>query len=86
MQQGAVRTTTTYDNNGNPTQVEEGTTTTVNNFDQENRLSSVFVDDAETNVYWYDGDGLRRVMVESSGARRVTFIWDGTDYLGEVES
>ncbi|GEM_PF-6354319 len=29
------------------------------------------------------GDGLRRCMVTSSGT--TTYVWDGTDYLGEVK-
>ena len=67
-------------------QVEDGTTQTVNNYDQENRLASVFVDEPETYVYTCDADGLRRTVLESGGPRNVTMVWDGTDYLGEVES
>ena len=38
---------------------------------------------AALTTYAYDGDGLRRRMVTSGGT--TTFVWDGTDYLGEVK-
>ncbi len=31
----------------------------------------------------YDGDGLQRRMVTSGST--TTYVWDGTDYLGEVK-
>ena len=38
---------------------------------------------AARTTYAYDGDGLRRRMVTSSGT--TTYVWGGTDYLGEVK-
>jgi hypothetical protein len=33
-------------------------------------------------TYTYDGDGLRRSM--RVGATTTTYVWDGSDYLGEI--
>ena len=49
--------------------------------DRENRMTLQQVGAART-TYAYDGDGLRRRMVTSGGT--TTFVWDGTDYLGEI--
>ena len=38
--------------------------------------------DTTRSTYTYAGDGLRRSAFEAGGAL-TTFIWDGTDYLGE---
>ena len=34
------------------------------------------------DVMYYDGDGLRRNLIEGSSV--VTYVWDGSDYFGEV--
>ncbi len=52
-------------------------------YDKENRLKE-HVEGAVVNAFLYDGDGLKRV--EIGGSARTTLIWDGSDYLGEVNS
>jgi hypothetical protein len=37
---------------------------------------------AARTTYAYVGDGLRRRMQVSTGT--TTYVWDGTDYLGEI--
>ena len=32
----------------------------------------------------YDGDGLRRSTITDGAKYPTTFVWDGTDYLGEI--
>ena len=49
---------------------------------RENRMTLQQVGTVRT-TYAYDGDGLRRRMVTPGGT--TTYVWDGTDYLGEVK-
>ncbi|RYD79772.1 MAG: hypothetical protein EOP84_12635 [Verrucomicrobiaceae bacterium] len=85
MVQGSSLTTFGYDRNGNTVQEEKDGVVTSHTYDRENRLRTstppgmdvVF----ETN--YYDGDGLRRANMNLEGT--LTYIWDGTDYLGETE-
>lgn len=39
--------------------------------------------DGSKTTNTYDGDGLRRTRIDPDGKIH-TYIWDGTDYLGEV--
>lgn len=78
----------TFDANGN--QIKKsgaalGTQPTWWFYDPENRLIGVGVGNipSPTATYTYSGDGLRRTAQELGGAR-TTFVWDGSDYLGEV--
>jgi YD repeat-containing protein len=82
MLQGTARTTYTYDVNGNQ-QVDHKVSRTTYTYDKENRLIEQNI--AGTRItHGYDGDGLRRYKIEFGvGPVRTTFVWDGTDYLGE---
>ena len=80
--QGAVKTTVTFDNNGDLTEENANGSRTTNIFDQENRLIGIRRADGTRSTYTYDGDGLRRTA-EEPGAAKTTFIWNRDDYLGE---
>lgn len=73
--------TYTYDNNGNLTLENVGGAITTNQFDRENRLSSVNAS-GSLETYTYSGDGLRRTKNDGVVT---TFIWDGNDYLMEKD-
>lgn len=84
--QGSTVTTFTFDANGNQIAELTGTTIVSNTYDKENRLKvidqgTVGGPSLQTDGFTYDGDGLRR----SRGVvMMTTFIWDGTDVIGEV--
>jgi YD repeat-containing protein len=79
-------TTFTYDNNGNLTNEQRPTASTMITFvyDGENRIINVldYSNSPNRYTYAYDGDGLRRSVHLSTGAQS-TFIWDGDDILME---
>ena len=52
-------------------------------YDPENRLKKVTYSDGAISTYAYVGDGLRRTR-QDPGQAVSTMIWDGSDYLGEV--
>jgi YD repeat-containing protein len=54
-------------------------------FDRENRLKKRTDSDGTVMTNTYDGDGLRRTR-QKQGETVVTYIWDGSDYLGEVNT
>jgi len=81
---GAV-TAYTYDNNGNLTIVGSSSSYT---YDRENRLP-VTMNGIDPTSYTYDGStGLRRSkkVAQPSSVATTTYIWDGSDYLGEENS
>lgn len=90
MLQGSRLTTYTFDSNGNQTLENTAGTRVTHTYDMENRNITIdqLVFGLSTNTY--DGDGLRRANlyldtdVEPPATKVVTFIWDGSDYLGEV--
>jgi YD repeat-containing protein len=89
MQQGTVLTTYTYDDNGNLTAETPSSGSTTNNlYGRENRLkeNDVITTGRHLRItYTYDGDGLRRVRKgQEVSLNLTTYIWDGSDYLGEV--
>lgn len=52
-------------------------------YDKENRMTiQNSDDDLTTNTY--DGDGLRRSTILVDAKDPTTFVWDGTDYLGDI--
>jgi len=54
-------------------------------YDNENRMKSSVAPDGSSVTSTYQGyDNLRRS--NRSGASATTFIWDGSNYLGEVVS
>ena len=64
-----------------------GSVITNYSYDRENRLSVMQVGIDKTS-YTYDGTGLRRSRewIQSGAMKTTTYVWDGTDYLGEVNS
>jgi YD repeat-containing protein len=61
----------------------QGSLVTTCAYDGENRLASVS-SPAGRSTYTYQGsDGLRRTKQEPGGPL-TTMVWDGSDYLGEV--
>ena len=81
--QGAVVSTFTSDANGNQTLENAGGTLTTNVYDKENRLWTTTSKAGEVSTSTYDGDGLRRSLALPDKTV-TTFVWDGTDYLGEA--
>jgi len=79
---GTTLTTATYDAAGNLIAENAGGSITSYYYDPENRLVSVLFADGTRSTYTYNGDGLRRTAFEA-GDVLTTFIWDGTDYLGQ---
>ena len=76
--------TSLYDATGNLTNVADPPNVlTTMAHDKENRLSE-HRQNAAINTSLYYGDGLKRV--EIWGSSRVTLVWDGSDYLGEVNT
>lgn len=63
---------------------ECGALTTGFVYDNENRLTKQTDPDGTVTTMTYQGyDGLRRSK-QVTGSSPTTFIWDGSDYLGEV--
>ena len=88
MLQGAALTTYAYDATGNQTEENLNGSRTTYVYDNENRLTGMRYPDATRSTYTYaggfpvQGEGLRRSAQEPGGAL-TTYIWDGSDYLGE---
>ena len=83
MLQGAALTTYQYDNTGNLTQENLNGALTTNIFDNENRLTFIQFPTGGVSSYTYAGDGLRRTAFEAGAVLTMT-IWDGDDYLMEI--
>ena len=81
MQDGPTRVTYTYDANGNMTHEQRGAVTAQCEYDLENRIL-VRQEGVDRVTMTYDGSGLRRSR-HMNGVR-TTYIWDGSDYLGEM--
>ena len=86
---GSVTTTFTFDDNGN--QISENNNGALSQwaFDDENKMKKFTDTDGTVTTNTYDADGLRRFkLAETGGGATVatTFIWDGSDYLGEVSA
>ena len=79
MTNGSVTTTFTFDTNGNNSGVNEGGALTTMSYDKENRMVS-YADGSGTTASVYNGIGQK----VKQGA--TTLVWDGWDYLGEVNS
>jgi YD repeat-containing protein len=84
MQDGPTAVSNTFDNAGNLTLESRGGVQTGYTFDGENRMVLTVQPDGSRITMTYQGDGLRRS--KQSGAKPVTTIWDGSDYLGEVNT
>lgn len=84
MQDGPTRVTFTYDSNGNTTVEQRGSTSirTVYDYNRRNELNLITLPDKSATTMTYDGDGLRRTKQTASGT--TTYVWDGSDYLGEI--
>lgn len=84
MQDGPTRVTFTYDNNGNTTIEQRGSSAirTVYAYNRRNEMTKVTLPDETSTTMTYDGDGLRRTKQTASGT--TTYVWDGSDYLGEI--
>jgi YD repeat-containing protein len=81
-QYGVAITSYTYDA-GNLTQVNVNGVNTYYAYDGENRMTKRTDPDLRVATYTYGADGLRRSAVEPGGSVR-TMVWDGANYLGEV--
>lgn len=83
MQDGPTRVTMTYDDNGNLTSENRGGIVSNYTYDKENRLTEALV-----GVDWgsstYNADGLRVLAQDLNNDQNVRYLWDGSDYVGEV--
>jgi YD repeat-containing protein len=76
------------DNTGNLTEVNAAGSRTTYVYDHENRLTGLRFPNGTRSTYTYaggfpaEGEGLRRTAHEAGGSL-TTFVWDGSDYLGE---
>ena len=77
MTNGSVTTTFTFDTNGCNSGVNEGGALTTMSYDKENRMVS-YADGSGTTASVYNGFSQK----VKQGA--TTLVWDGFDYLGEV--
>ena len=84
MQQGTTLTTYTYDANGNLTGENAAGTLATYAYDNENRLTHASDLQSVVLDYTYDGDGLRRTLVDAA-PDYTTFLWDGDDLLMEKQ-
>jgi len=64
---------------------EQGGVNTQFLFDRENRLKKRTDSDGTVLTNTFDGDGLRKTR-QKHGETVVTYIWDGSDYLGELNT
>ena len=55
---------------------------TVYAYNRRNEMTKVTLPDETSTTMTYDGDGLRRTKQTASGT--TTYVWDGSDYLGEI--
>ncbi len=81
----AATTNYTYNAVGNLTLEDTSGVQTGYVYDGENRLTKLTNPDGTVVTNTYEGDGPRRSRQEQ-GQKPTTFIWDGSDYLGEVNS
>lgn len=80
---GVAITSYTYDANGNKTCENVNGVNTYYAYDNENKLAKRTDPDLRIATYTYQADGLRRSKQEP-GEALTTFVWDGLNYLGEV--
>ena len=84
-QTGAGTTTYTFDGDGNLlTSLAPGIQLTTNTWDGENRLTQVALPSALTDIFTYNGDGLRVQKQDSTGTTR--HVWDDETILLETNS
>ena len=81
---GGATTLYTYNQAGAKTAENLGGAITGFVYDGENRCLKVTLPDFSIVTNTYSGDGLRRTY-QDPGKHVFTQIWDGTDYLGEVQ-
>ena len=55
---------------------------TVYAYNRRNEMTKVTLPNETLTTMTYDGDGLRRTKQTASGT--TTYVWDGSDYLGEI--
>lgn len=53
-------------------------------YDGENRMTKMTNPDGTVMTSTYQGEGLRRTRQFFGEPRPTTFVWDGSDYLGEI--
>ena len=80
--QGSAVTTYTFDKAGNRTGDNVLGALITRTYDSENRLAKIS-SAGGVSTYTYAGTGLRRSK-QKAGQPVTTFIWDGSDYLGEI--
>jgi YD repeat-containing protein len=68
--------------NGNTTNENRGGISTQYTYNRIDQIRAIINPDGTRETMTYDGDGLRRSKQTASGI--TTYIWDGTDYLGET--
>lgn len=84
--EGTVTTSFTYDANGNLTSENNAGLITGYVYDNENRLTKETAPDFSVTTMTYQGyDGMRRSKWVQ-GSNPITYVWDGSDYAGEVQS
>jgi len=82
--QGSAITSYVYDGVGNMISETTGTAITTYSYDGENRmLLTSYATGGPTTMRYQGWDGLRRTL-QSFTYATTTFVWDGSDYLGEV--
>jgi len=84
-QTSAGVTTYTSDGDGNLlTSLAPGNQLTTNTWNGENRLTQVALPSATTDIFTYNGDGLRVQKQDSTGTTK--HVWDGQNMLVETNS
>jgi YD repeat-containing protein len=81
--QGAVITTSSYNNAGNPILENRLGALTSFVYDGENKMVKQTNPDGKVTTNTYSGSGLKRSYQEFGGTVH-TLVWDDSDYLGEV--
>ena len=74
--------TCTFDDKGSLTAENRAGVTTQYLYHRENQLRAIIDPDGSRTSFTYDGDQMRRTRQTGSGT--TTYVWDGSDYLGEV--
>lgn len=72
-----------FDDAGNMTLEDTSGVQTGYVYDGENRMVKMTASDGSVTTNTYQGDGLRRTR-QAQGQSPVTYVWDGSDYLGEI--